>query len=167
MKTIELTQLQLDVLTGIAGLIHSGSPFRDIYDVLLQQGGVDHNADHEEVDTELRFPRLTARILEAQANDGVQEARKLIAAPGAMSGADLEFAKAALSAFLDNEGDQGATDGIGFIIAESLLRQAEAAGDGSCFASLPEMERAILNYCIKQERNAESDREAEAESDRE
>jgi hypothetical protein len=65
------------------------------------------------------------------------------------------FARRALVAFLDNERDVNATDGLAYLVAEDLLNKRAEAGDPGWLENLDELQTAILNYCIEQEELAD------------
>jgi hypothetical protein len=75
---------------------------------------------------------------------------------------DVEFAKRALAAFLDNERDKGAEEGLAFEVAESLLDEA-CKGGASCLEGLPPIKKAILDHCVEIERQGEDDLAAQEE----
>lgn len=79
-----------------------------------------------------------------------------------MTAEEIEFAKKALAAFLDNERDKGASEGLAYEVADSLLEEANEGGKG-CLKNLPALKQAILNRCIEQEQQAQDDLEAESE----
>lgn len=73
-----------------------------------------------------------------------------------MSPARVDLVTGALTAFMDNESDKGASEGLAFEIAKSLLKEIKEAGFLS-FKNMPALKRALLAYCIEQEQNAIED----------
>lgn len=75
---------------------------------------------------------------------------------------DLDLVRYALTAFLDNERDKGAQDGLASEIAETLLSRIEKGGD---LGNLSPVQRSLLDYLVELELLAQDCRESNASTD--